>query len=78
MEDLVDVPACCRRRGEVQDHLHLHWFSVRRRRRACRFSHHFDSFLWWSSSFCVCMLNRCFLRYSQVFQTLLHAYVEEE
>jgi len=33
--------------------------------------------LWWSSSFCVCMLNRCFRRYSQVFQTPLHAYVEE-
>ena len=38
------MPACCRRRGEVQDHLHLHQFSARRRRRACRFSHHFDSF----------------------------------
>jgi len=38
------VPACCRRRGEVQDHLHLHQFSARRRRRSCRFSHHFDSF----------------------------------
>jgi len=23
--------------------------------------------LWWSSSLCVCMLNRCFRRYSQVF-----------
>ena len=38
------MPACCRRRGEVQDHLHLHQFSARRRRRTCRFSHHFDSF----------------------------------
>ena len=33
--------------------------------------------LWWSSSLCVCMLNRCFRRYSQVFKTPLHAYVEE-
>jgi len=31
------VPACCRRRGEVQDHLRLHQFSARRRRRTCRF-----------------------------------------
>jgi len=38
------VPACCRRRGEVQDHLRLHQFSARRRCRACHFSHHFDSF----------------------------------
>jgi len=83
VEDLrgeLDVPACCRRRGEVQDHLHMHRFSARHRRRACRFSHHFDSFLWRSSSLCVCMLNRCFRRYSQVFSTLrwwLHAFVEE-
>jgi len=33
--------------------------------------------LWWSSSLCVCMLNRCFRRYSQAFSTPLHAYVEE-
>ena len=26
----------------MQDHLHLHQFSARRRRRACCFSHHFD------------------------------------
>ena len=29
----LDVPACCRRRGEVQDHLRLHQFSARRCRR---------------------------------------------
>ena len=39
------MPACCRWRGEVQDHLRLHQFAARRRRRACRFSRHFDSFV---------------------------------
>jgi len=29
----------------VQDHLHLHQFSARCSCRACRFSHHFDSFV---------------------------------
>jgi len=38
------VPACCRPRGQVQGHLRLNQFSARRRRRACRLSHHFDSF----------------------------------
>ena len=38
------MPACCQRRGEVQDHLRLHQFSARRHCRACRLSHHFDSF----------------------------------
>jgi len=38
------VPACCRPRGEVQGHLRLHQFSARRHCRACRLSHHFDSF----------------------------------
>jgi len=33
--------------------------------------------LWWSSSLCVCMLNLCVRRYSHVFETPLHAYVEE-
>jgi len=28
----------------VKGHLRLHQFSARRRRRACRLSHHFDSF----------------------------------
>jgi len=46
VEDLgeLDVSACYRRRGEVQDHLRLHQFSARRRRCACRLSHHFVSF----------------------------------
>jgi len=38
------VPAFCRRMGEVQDNLRLHQFPERNRCRACRLSHHFDSF----------------------------------
>jgi len=40
------VPACCRWRGEVQDHLRLHQFSAHRHRRACRLtgSHYLNSF----------------------------------
>jgi len=66
----LDVPACCRRRGEVQDHLHLHQFSARRRRRACHFSHHFDSFCGGHLLFAyVCstgvfgVIHRCFKHY---------------
>jgi len=33
----------CRTIWEVHDHLRLHQFSARRRCRACRLSHHFDS-----------------------------------
>ena len=39
------MPACCQRRGEMQDHLFLHQFSARCRCRACRFSHHVDLFV---------------------------------
>ena len=52
--------------GEVQGHLRLHQFSARRRRRACRLSHHFDKF-------CVVIFSlrmhaqQVIRRYSQVF-----------
>jgi len=55
------VPACCRRMGEVQDHLRLHQFSARNCRRACGLSHHFDSF---------CSVHLLFIYAQQVFLAL--------
>jgi len=64
VEDLgeLDVSACYRRRGEVQDHLRLHQFSARRRRCACRLSHHLIHF--------VVVIFSCVLHAQQVFSAL--------
>jgi len=43
-EGELDMPTCCRPRGEVQGHLLLHQCSERRCGRACCLSHHFDPF----------------------------------
>ena len=62
-----DVPACCRRRGEVQDHLHLHQFFARRPCNACHFSHYLIhlvvviiSFVYVCSTGVFGAIHRCF------------------